>query len=69
MKNRIRRAGLLSGLLGLVILLGCGTDPASEEKVIKNIPEINFSLYSNIDSAVITKKAVELDKKLSGCSA
>ena len=54
---------LLSGLLGLLVLFGCGSDPVSEEKVIKNIPEINFPLYSSIDSAIIANKAIELDKK------
>ena len=41
----------------------CGDDPAPKKRIITNIPEINFPLYSSIDSAVIAKKAIELDKK------
>ncbi len=50
-------------LAGVMLVSGCGEDQVSKEKVVKNIPEINFPLYSSIDSAVIAKKAIELDKK------
>ena len=45
------------------MLTACGKDPTPKEKIINNIPEINFPLYSSLDSAVIAKKALELDKK------
>ena len=50
-------------LAGVMIFTACGEDPAPKKKIITNIPEINFPLYSSIDSAIIAKKAIELDKK------
>jgi len=63
MKKTISKLGWMLMLAGVMMVSGCGEDKASKEKVVKNIPEINFPLYSSIDSAVIAKKAIELDKK------
>ncbi len=63
MKKRIRRAGLIAGLAVMLLMVGCGEEPSSQKKAVTNIPEINISLYSNADSAIIAKKAIELDKK------
>jgi CubicO group peptidase (beta-lactamase class C family) len=63
MKKTISKLGWMLVLAGVMMVSGCGEDQASKEKVVKNIPEINFPLYSIIDSAVIAEKAIELDKK------
>lgn len=55
--------GLVLVLVALTVLAGCGEEKAQKEKVFVNLPEINDSLFSNLDSAIIAKKAIELDKK------
>ncbi len=45
------------------LLISCGNDNKSGDNDYMEIPEINFHLYSDLDSAVIAKKAQELDRK------
>ena len=61
-KWRIRK-GLVLVLVALIVLAGCGEEETHKENVHVNLSEINDSLFSNLDSAIIAKKAVELDKK------
>lgn len=61
-KWRIRK-GLVLVLIALTVLAGCGEEKPQKEKLHVNLPEINDSLFTNLDSAIIAKKAIELDKK------
>ena len=48
----------------LILFSGCGgSGNGNQEEVQRDIPELDSSLFRDADSAVIAKKAAELDKK------
>jgi CubicO group peptidase (beta-lactamase class C family) len=50
-------------MLPVLFFVSCGGDNKTDKEITENIPEINIRVYSDLDSAIITEKAQELDKK------
>ena len=46
-----------------MLLGGCGGEEAPDDNVLANLPEISNMLFTNLDSAIIAKKARKLDRK------
>ena len=61
---KILKKGIALILVVVSMLLGgCGGEKAPDDNVLANLPEISNTLFTNLDSAVIAKKALQLDKK------
>jgi len=61
---KILKYGMALTLVVATMLLGgCGGEKTPDNHVLANLPEISNTLFTNLDSAVIAKKALQLDKK------
>jgi CubicO group peptidase (beta-lactamase class C family) len=50
-------------LWGMVLTNGCDSNQPAEKDLYVELPEINTALFADFDSAVVAKKALELDRK------
>ena len=52
-------------LFAIISIFSCcsGSDDDNQQEIQRNIPALNLSLFRDADSAIVVKKATELDKK------